>query len=350
MLLVGLIIASVFSFFFIRISDVISEADNIFANLQSAADTVMNTAGKWIGMTPRETDKVITQSLDDALAAPINLVTSGLSTSGYLLANFAITFIYIFFFLLYRTAFKRFVMGQMKTSRQIEGEQTIREIQRVASDYLGGMGIVMLVLGVLNSLGLYLIGIQYPLVWGFLAALLAVIPYVGTTLGGLLPLLYAIATTTTLWQPLAVVALYSSVQFLEGNLITPKIVGNSVKINALAAIVSLILGAAFWGLAGLILAIPLLAMVRIVFEHIKPLMPLALLLSDDLYAESGKFEEEYSAPEYRLASLFLGKNTSILSGNRKSALAGQPPNGVRKADTKIIAKAKPKQGNRNAGR
>jgi predicted PurR-regulated permease PerM len=342
LLVVGLLIGGIFTFFFIRISDVLNEADDIIATLSSATNTIIKSGGKLLGMNAREASKMVTNGFANFLKEPITILSSGLSTSGLLIGNFFLVIIYTFFFLLYSTAFKRFTLGQFRDSAQAEGEVTIREIQHVASDYLGGMLTVMLVLGVLNSTGLYLIGIQYPLVWGFLGAMLAVIPYVGTTLGGLLPLLYAIATTTTFWQPAAVVVLYGTVQFVEGNLITPKIVGNSVKINALAAILSLILGLAFWGLAGLILAIPLLAMLRIVLDHLTPLKPVALLLSDDLYEHSDLYLTEYHKPEYRLYNLF--KSRKVVLEATRPRLTRQPAHGVGKADPQVIPDPETQEG------
>jgi len=340
LLMLSLIIGGVFSFFAFQIGGVISEADNILSNLQSAATRTLNQCGAWFGMSARQTTRFFDENFLNSVLAPFSILTSGLSASGYVIGNTFLTTLYTFFFLLYRSAFKNFLIGQFRDAAQDEGERTIQEIQNVASDYLGGMLTVMLVLGVLNSLGLWAIGIQYPLVWGFLGALLAVIPYVGTTLGGLLPLLYAIATTTTFWQPAAVVVLYGSIQFLEGNLITPKIVGNSVKINALAAIISLILGAAFWGLAGLVLSIPLLAMLRIVLDHIKPLKPLALLLSDDLYDHSHIFLDEYHKPEYRITSLFRKRGAPRVTS--ESSQTGKPTDTVGQPDPEIIPDAKTK--------
>ncbi|TXF88580.1 AI-2E family transporter [Neolewinella aurantiaca] len=345
LLIVGLLIGSIFSFFFIRVSAVVNEADNIVLNLQDTITEVLNRCGAWFGMTSRETTRYFDENFMNSVLEPFPILTSGLTASGYVIGNFLLTILYTFFFLLYRSAFKNFLIGQFGDASQAEGEHTIKEIQHVATDYLSGMLIVMLVLGVLNSLGLWIIGIQYPLVWGFLGALLAIIPYVGTTLGGLLPLLYAIATTTTLWQPAAVVVLYTSVQFVEGNMITPKIVGNSVKINALAAIIALILGAAFWGLAGLVLAIPLLAMLRIILDHIKPLKPIALLLSDDLYDHSDIFLTEFHKPEYRVTSLFNKKNY-ILTQPRL-AKSRKVVNKVSKANPEVITDPKAKKRDSN---
>ncbi|SER05257.1 AI-2E family transporter [Neolewinella agarilytica] len=342
---VGLIISGVFLFFISQISEVVDRADNIMASLQDTGSSFMEWCGETMGYTGDQTLLFFEENFTQAIDQPLGILTSSLSTSGLILANLSLVVIYSFFFLLYSTAFKNFVLGQFASHDQAEGMETLREIQSVATDYLGGMVTVMVILGVLNSVGLFLIGVKYALVWGFLGALLAVIPYVGTTIGGLVPFIYAVATTDSYWQPIAVVILYATVQFVEGNFITPKVVGNSVKINALAAIVSLIFGALIWGVPGVIIAIPILAMVRIIMEHIPPLMPVALMLSDDLYEESDQFLTTYNSPEYRLSKLFLGRKLVRITD--KLPLTGQPVNEVGKTDTQIVADAKAKQGNGN---
>lgn len=335
---VFIVVSSILTFFIVEITGVITEAENILANLQNGAQEFVSLCADLVGMKEREVLTMFRVQLDKLTVAPIGILTSGLTTSGAMLANFSLIIIYTFFFLLYSTALKRFLLGQLRGATVSEGETTIREIQGVATSYLGGMVIVMLILGVLNSLGLYLIGVRYALVWGFLGGLLAVIPYVGTFIGGTLPFIYAVATLDTYWQPIAVIVLYVTVQSIEGNLITPKVVGNSVKINALAAIVSLIFGALFWGIAGVILAIPLLAMLRTILDHIDSTKPLALLLSDDLYNDSDKFLNEYADPKYRLNTLFRGGK--VIQVQQLEVSTGEIADEVGKTDAEVVPDTK----------
>ncbi len=250
----------------------------------------------------------LSNNLSNLVDTPLEVIASSLSSSTSILLGAAMTAIYTFFFLLYRTAFKNFFIYQFGRKTRPEAQEILQATQKVAQEYLFGMGLVILILGVLNSLGLWIIGIQYFIFWGFLAALLAIIPYIGTTLGGLLPFLYALATTGTLWQPLAVILFYMGVQQLEGNLITPNVVGSSVKINPLAAIFSLFLGGMIWGIAGLILALPAIAIIRIIFSHIPFLQPVSVLLSADLYDLSNIFSEKYNADKFRLVNFFSRKS------------------------------------------
>ncbi len=262
---------------------------------------------RW-GLGVTEIRTWIRDNVGTLIETPLNVVTASLTLSTTFLAGSALSLIYCFFLLLYRTSFRNFFLIQFGPETRPEARQLLYELQRVTREYLYGLVIVILILGVLNGTGLLIIGIRYAYFWGFLAALLAIIPYIGTTLGGILPFLYAIATTTTFWQPAAVVALYFSIQQIEGNFITPQVVGSSVKVNPLVAIIALVAGGLIWGISGLILAIPAVAAIRVVFNHFSYLEPVGLLLSDHLYSHSEIFEERFDHTRHRLFTLFGRKN------------------------------------------
>lgn len=329
------VVLGVIFFFFNQVQSILTEAEDIYSGLQETLYEWAEYGGGTFGLSGQDVEKYIDEAITSVSNEPFGIVSTGLSTSGVLLANFSLVAIYTFFFLLYRTAVKNFFLGQLSSGDQNEGLETMNEIQQVAKNYLGGMGLVMLILGVLNSVGLFAIGLDYFLVWGFLAAVLGIIPYVGTVIGGLLPFMFAIATTESLWQPIMVIVLYMTVQFVEGNFITPKVLGGSVKLNALAAIVAVIIGSFFWGIAGVIIAIPLLAMVRIILTHIEPLRPIALLLSDDLYERSDEFLETYNESRYRLANVFTGRSDLSLSSRKRSG-SKQRPKQKRQTDSEIV--------------
>ena len=347
LLTVGLAVAGVIYFFIDRVQAVLREANDIISGLIETKDELVYHFAEFFGLQGREAASLVDESVINAVSEPFGIITTGLSTTSILMANVAIVLIYAFLFLLYRTAFRNFVLSQLSESTQAEGVELLEEVQKVAVDYLGGMGVVMLILGVMNSLGLYFIGVDYPLVWGFLAAMLAVIPYVGTVIGGLLPFLYAVATLDTLWQPVAVVVLYGLVQFLEGNLITPRVVGRSVQINALAAILGIILGGMLWGLAGIVIAIPLLAIVRIILKHIEYTKPIALLLSDEVYEHANDFTTIYNEPKYRISQLFQRNGPALRPVRR---LKKKVPQQVGQADPQVIADAEAEQTRPEAGR
>lgn len=109
---------------------------------------------------------------------------------------------------------------------------------------------------------------------------MAIIPYIGTTIGAVIPIIYAFVTYDSIWIVVAVAVLFWAVQLVSDNFLTPKIVGDSLNINALTAILSLFIGAAVWGLAGMILFLPFAAILKVVCEAFEELRPIALMIGE----------------------------------------------------------------------
>jgi predicted PurR-regulated permease PerM len=166
--------------------------------------------------------------------------------------------------------------------RSIENKafKMFKSVQKVGQQYLFGMMIIVLILGFVNSIGLLIIGIDNPFLFGFLAAVLALIPYAGTFLGAAIPILYAFINYDSIWMPLTIAIFFWFVQVIESNFLTPKIVGGNLKINALTSILSIIIGASVWGIAGMIIFLPFAAMLKVVCEEYEELKPIALLIGD----------------------------------------------------------------------
>ncbi|MFM8914244.1 MAG: AI-2E family transporter, partial [Flammeovirgaceae bacterium] len=217
------------------------------------------------------------QYLKDGLKnMSIYLGTILVSTS-YLAYFFIQVPIYVFLFLLYRARFKEFLLA-LKPGSELKWKD---EIQSIVRAYISGLTLVVLIAGVLNSIGLLALGIDHAIFFGFLSGALTMIPYVGITLGAALPTLVALITKDSVWYAVGVVAVHGVVQFLEGNFITPKITGSKISINALAAIVALLVGGKIWGIAGMILAVPAVGVAKILLSYSKGLKPFAILLGDE---------------------------------------------------------------------
>jgi predicted PurR-regulated permease PerM len=147
------------------------------------------------------------------------------------------------------------------------------------------MILLIIIIGLANSIGLWIIGIDNPFLFGFLGAVLSIVPYVGTAFGAILPILYAFVSYDTLWPAIAVAILFWAVQLISDNYLSPKIVGGSLHINALVAILSLIIGALVWGVAGMILFLPFAAMLKVFCEEFENLKPIAILIGNQNYKE-----------------------------------------------------------------
>jgi predicted PurR-regulated permease PerM len=199
------------------------------------------------------------------------------STSNLLSVLFQIP-IYIFLFLLYRKKFRAFF------KKLIPGDGNLvwkKDLENVLQGYVIGLSLVTLIVAVLNSVGLLLLGIEHAIFFGLLSGLLTIIPYVGIFIGASLPAILALITKESAWYAVGVIAIFSTVQFLEGNFITPKITGSKVSINALAAIIALLIGGKLLGIAGMILAVPAIGVVKVMLNESEHLRPFVTLLEDD---------------------------------------------------------------------
>lgn len=208
-----------------------------------------------------------------------NIMNFAGSSVDYLSTAIMLPF-YIFFFLYYRRFFIEFIYRLFSNVENEKLDSIILRIYDVIHNYIKGVLEVMLIVGILNALGLWILGIRSPIFFGFFAAFLLIIPYVGVFIGSLLPTVIALVTKDSLWYPVGVIAIFSFVQFLEGNFITPKITGSRVSINPFVGILSLLLFGSLWGMGGVILAYPLTAILKVIFDNIEELKPFGFLIGE----------------------------------------------------------------------
>lgn len=213
------------------------------------------------------------------------LVKQTFSSSATFLAGLLATIVFTFLFIIYRTGIIKALLAFAPEGNRDRVLKMFKSVQQVGQKYLGGLFILVIILGLANSIGLWIIGIDNPFFFGFLGAFLAIIPYVGTITGALLPMLYAFISNDAIWMVIAVAILFWLVQMITDNYLTPKILGGSMNINALTAILSLIVGGVVWGIAGMILFLPYAAMFKIVCEEYDELKPVALLIGNQNYQE-----------------------------------------------------------------
>lgn len=208
------------------------------------------------------------------------VITATFGSIGSMLASAILVPLYSFFMLYYRDFFREFFFKAFKSTPQRKVNEVLNKIYSVVQSYLVGLITVMGIVAILNTGGLMLLDIEYAWFFGTLASLLMLLPYIGIAIGSILPALFALATKDNAWYALGVVAWFQVVQFLEGNIITPNIVGSKVSINPLMAIIGILLGGMLFGLAGLILALPFIATLKVIFDAIPSMEAYGFLIGE----------------------------------------------------------------------
>ncbi len=193
----------------------------------------------------------------------VSLTITG--TTG-LLSGIVLVIVYVFCFLHYNRIFKNFAFTLMSHERQDQAMSIVENIQKLVQNYLLGLLTVILIIGTLDTIGLLALGIDHALFFAFLTAMLTIIPYIGIAIGALVTGFYAFLTKDTALPAIGVVSLFVFIQFLESNFITPRIVGRRVSVNPFVAIIVLLAGQQLWGVAGMILSVPVTAIVKVFLD------------------------------------------------------------------------------------
>ncbi|KPL13956.1 MAG: hypothetical protein AMS26_12505 [Bacteroides sp. SM23_62] len=241
-------------------------------------DELERTISDLFGMADLKLTDFLRSRVSGMFDAGSNVFNKAFTATTGTLFRLGILPVFIFMFLYYRTKFAWFIMKIVPREKQLLTLNVLREASKVASRYMGGIFTVVFVLWIINSLGLYLAGIRYAITLGVIAALFNFIPYFGTIIGYSIPFVFALLTGDSAQPAFKVLLVFLIVQFTENNILTPNIVGNYVKINPFMIILGVIAGGMVWGLPGMFVVIPFLAILRIISEHIPALHPYVYLL------------------------------------------------------------------------
>jgi len=286
MFTVILIIAGGIFFFSTQIIALSNEFSNFQSKIVLAFAEVTLYINKNVSFVPDLEKNELSDRITDWLKESTGLlVRQTFSTTATFFAGLLATIIFTFLFLIYRTGLIKALSGFSPEANRQRVVKMFKSVQKVGQKYLFGMVILIIVIGLANSFGLMIIGIDNPFLFGFLGAILAIIPYVGTVSGAIIPMLYAFIAYNSFWMAISVALLFWIVQLVSDNFLSPKIVGGSININALTAILSLFVGAVVWGIAGMILFLPFAAMLKIVCEEYDELKPIALLIGNKNYQD-----------------------------------------------------------------
>lgn len=278
---VFVLIASAAIPFSIKLSNVTIDLSDIKEQFDAKTDTFQIVLENKLGINTRTMDSYLEEISGSILSSWQSTIGSIFSATTTTIFQLAILPVFVFFFLFYRTKTAYFILRLVGKDNKPLALRILREVSNVTTRYLGGIFIVVAIVAVLNSTGLLIIGVNHAVVLGVLAAVLNLIPYIGTFLGGLIPFLFVYFNVPDPLEPMIkVVLLFVIVQFIENNLLTPNIVGSSIKINPLAIIVSLLFANMVWGVAGMLIVVPALAILKVIMRNIDSLKPYAFLISD----------------------------------------------------------------------
>ncbi|MFZ1799421.1 MAG: AI-2E family transporter [Chitinophagaceae bacterium] len=233
-------------------------------------------AQQHFGITIQKQTELANETLNNSKA----LVGSTLSTAIGTLSIIFLLPVYIFLFLFYKPLILNFLFEVFAEENSNRVGDVLNETKSAIQSYMVGLLIEAFIVAILNSGALLILGVKYAILLGVIGAFLNMIPYIGGVIAIALPVLIATITKDGYNTQLGILIAYIIIQFIDNNILVPRIVSSKVQINALISIITVLLGAALWGIPGMFLSIPLVAILKIIFDRVPDLKPWGKLLGD----------------------------------------------------------------------
>ncbi len=249
------------------------------------------------GVSEQEQISYIQKNAEEVLKRGSGVVGTAVTSLTSILASSMFVFLGIFFFLLYRSHLVKFLIWCFPPEDQTKVKEVITEIQSIIKQYIFGLLIQVVAVSALMFIAYSIIGIKYALLFAVLCGVLNLIPYIGIFTATVLAAVVTLATgepIQALWVIVAVVVVNS----IDGNIITPKIIGSKVALNSFVVLFGIVIAESIWGIAGMFLAIPILAIFKIIFDNVEGLRPYGFVLGED-NAPTPLFEKYYDRYIYR---------------------------------------------------
>jgi predicted PurR-regulated permease PerM len=283
--LISLLLAFVLFFiiFYFLSTSIISFKNDLpllLERLRDAMRGIENWGREKFDISTEKMQEFINSSTNDALPSASYIINTTLTTvsSGIFLT--IIIFIYTFLLLLYRSLIVRFIVSLMAKEHHEKIHSVLSKIRYVIKGYIVGLFIEMIVVAAMNATAFFILGVRYALLLAVISAIFNIIPYLGIFMACVLSTLITF-TTDSMSTVIGLIISLIVIHMIDSNILMPKIVGSKVKLNALATIVGVITISAIWGIPGTFLAVPILAMMKSVFEEIDSMRPYAMVMGDD---------------------------------------------------------------------
>ncbi len=275
-------ISAIILFISWQVSDITDDWIKIKHNLTVHFERVQHWVKQKFHVSYRKQENYIQKVTTETLQGDSELMGNTISSFTDIIINLMLIPIYAFLILLYRNLFIKFLYKVVSQKNKDSLTEILIQVKIVVQSYIVGLFIEMGIVGVLTTGGLMILGVEYAVLLGVLTAILNLIPYIGILVAAFVSILATLVNSTEISIIVGVIVLNVVVQFIDNNILVPKIVGNKVRINALVSMVGVIIGGSIAGIAGMFLAIPLIAILKVIFDHVKTLAPWGFLMGDNL--------------------------------------------------------------------
>ncbi|MBB3969765.1 AI-2E family transporter [Mucilaginibacter phyllosphaerae] len=274
-----------------QISDLADDLSKIEERVNSIIAGAKDYVKQHFGISHREQQKIIKEQQGSGMGKAAGMITTLLGSLAGILVDAILVLVYTFLFIFYRGHFKKFILRLFKPDDRKETALVLDKAGAVTQNYLGGLGLMIVMLWIMYGIGFSIAGVNNALFFAVLCGILELVPFAGNITGTSITILMALAQSGDTRIVIGVIITYGLVQLIQTYILEPLVVGDRLNINPLFTIFIIVVGEAVWGIPGMILAVPLLGMFKIVCDHVEPLHDYAFLIGPpkEKKGEEGNF-------------------------------------------------------------
>ena len=287
-----------------QLNDIASDASRLEQQVAQKIQQVKQFISEQFGISPEKQKEMIKEQQAASASKTGSLITAFLAGLGGFLANTLLVMVYIFLFIYFRSRLKGFILRLVKIEEKTTALSIVDNAQKVSMKYLSGLFLMIVCLWVMYGIGFSIIGVKNAIFFAVLCGLLEIVPFVGNLTGTALTIAMSMVQGGDTSMIIGILIVYGLVQFIQTYMLEPLIVGSEVSLNPLFTIIGLIAGEILWGIPGMILAIPLLGMAKIVCDHIEPLKPYGYLIGEDKKEKDSKISNKFKTYAESIKSRF----------------------------------------------
>ncbi len=286
-----------------QVSDLIKDSSEIEKELTQKYHEAQRYITDVLGVSEEKQKEMINNQKSSAPAKVGSIVTTIMGGITGFLTDTILTVVYIFLFLYYRSKLKQFIVKLVAPEDKENALEIVGDAQQVTQKYLTGLALMIFSLWIMYGIGFTLVGVKSAIFFAILCGLLEIVPFVGNITGTSLTILYSFIQGGDFTLIIGILFTYGLVQFIQTYILEPLVVGAEVNLNPLFTIIALIAGEMLWGIPGMILAIPLMGITKIVSDHVEVLKPFGELIGIEKKEDSG-FKKKIKSYFKKIKGLF----------------------------------------------
>jgi predicted PurR-regulated permease PerM len=286
-----LLIAAVITLLQYQLADLADDLSKIDDRINNIIAGVKTYVKQHFGITHREQQKMIEEQKSGSMEKAAGMITSLIGSFAGILIDAVLVLVYTFLFIFFRGHFKKFILRLVDQQNREKTQAVLEEASNVTQQYLGGLGLMIVMLWIMYGIGFTIAGVNNAIFFAILCGVLELVPFAGNITGTSITVLMALAQSGDTKVVFGVIITYGIVQLIQTYLLEPMVVGDRLNINPLFTILIIVVGEAVWGIPGMILAVPLLGIFKIICDYCEPLKDYGYLIGPpkEKKGEEGNF-------------------------------------------------------------